>query len=147
MQTQDSVYRVLTIVILLVLLLGSAPATAALPSHHRIAAHPILEESTQVFPIAAVSEDGYWTQRASMMTARNNPGMVGANGKIYVFGGANVSGALDSVEIYDPPTDTWVPGPSMPGAKSAARAVFIDGLIYVLAGNELVYVLDPEQET
>lgn len=129
MQTQDSVYRVLTIVILLVLLLGSAPATAALPSHHRIAAHPILEESTQIFPIAEASADGYWTQRASMTTARDHPGVVGLNGKVYVFGGSNASGALESMEIYDPATDTWMPGPPMPGTKSRPNAVETGGLI------------------
>ena len=102
-------------------------------------------------PVVAQTEQqppgGYWTQRASMTTARDHPGVVGVNGKVYVFGGSNASGALDSVEIYDPATDTWTPGPSMPGAKGAPSAVAIDGLIYVLAGNKFVYRFDPSQGT
>ncbi|MDY6876162.1 MAG: kelch repeat-containing protein [Chloroflexota bacterium] len=82
-----------------------------------------------------------------MTTARDHPGVVGVNGKIYVFGGSNASGALDSMEIYDPATDTWTSGPSMPGAKSAPSAVAVGGLIYVLAGDELIYCFDPSQGT
>ncbi|MDY7077431.1 MAG: kelch repeat-containing protein [Chloroflexota bacterium] len=82
-----------------------------------------------------------------MTTARDHPGVVGVDGKIYVFGGSNASGALDSVEIYDPATDTWTSGPSMPGAKSTPSAVAGGGLIYVLGGNELVYCFDPSQGT
>jgi len=82
-----------------------------------------------------------------MTTARDHPGVVGVNGKLYVFGGSNASGALSSVEIYDPATNTWTAGPSMPGPKSAPSAVVVNGLIYVLAGNELVYRLDPQTGT
>ena len=139
----------LTVVALLFLVLALGAHTTAAPlSHkHMVALPPVEEESPQVTHTVRVSGDGYWTQRVSMTTARDHPGVVGVNGKIYVFGGSNALGALDSIEIYDPATDTWTFGQSMPGAKSAPSAVAVDGLIYVLAGDELVYCFDPSQGT
>lgn len=118
----------------------STPTRASRPTPQPTAT---TTETATFPPIPEIVGEGFWTQRASMATARDRPGVVGLNGKIYVFGGSNASGALNSVEIYNPNTDTWKAGPSMPGPKSAASAVVVNGLIYVLGGNESVYSLDP----
>ncbi len=46
-----------------------------------------------------------WTSIANPNVSRHRPGMVGANGKVYLFGGGQGSSwtaALNSVEVYDP---------------------------------------------
>ena len=60
-----------------------------------------------------------WTQKALMNTARLEHGAVALNGKIYVFGGANIDiygypVYLSSGEVYDPATNTWSPIADMP---------------------------------
>ena len=53
-----------------------------------------------------------WHTKPSMLTQRCSHGMVEANGLIYVCGGSlgnNVSGrVLNSCEVYDPATETYV---------------------------------------
>lgn len=49
-----------------------------------------------------------WTQLADMNIARSDPGAISINGQLYVIGGYNDnSGCLDSVEVYDPQSNTW----------------------------------------
>jgi hypothetical protein len=43
-----------------------------------------------------------WTNRANMSSPRYAPAAVALNGKIYALGGQNNSGALASMEAYDP---------------------------------------------
>ena len=55
------------------------------------------------------SEEGIWTMKADMPTARSCLSTSVVNGKIYAIGGmrnAN-SGPLSVVEEYNPETDTW----------------------------------------
>jgi len=68
---------------------------------------------------------------------------VGMDGKIYVFGGrewiAADKGApfLDTVEVYDPKTDTWSKRSPMPEPRNAHAAVLAaDGKIYVIGGSK-----------
>lgn len=77
-----------------------------------------------------------------MLTARDRPAAVGLNGKMYVFGGQGPTGDLDSMEIYDPATDSWSYGPAMPSARHPASAVALDGKIYVFGGDETVGCYD-----
>jgi len=69
-----------------------------------------------------------------------------------VIGGIGSSGALKSVEVYDPATDRWTSGPDLPENRSGLAAVTdADGHLYVVggrggeSGNPLdeVLVLDP----
>ncbi|MCX6650748.1 MAG: hypothetical protein NT131_03710 [Methanomassiliicoccales archaeon] len=64
---------------------------------------------------------------------------IGLDGKVYVFGGKNASIAniyMPQVQIYDPSTNTWSLGASMPEAVTIADAVAMpNGLIYVMGGN------------
>ncbi|MEO0072093.1 MAG: kelch repeat-containing protein [candidate division WOR-3 bacterium] len=78
-----------------------------------------------------------WIQKAPMPTARGIGRAVVAGGKIYVIGGCVTFGSgLNVVEIYDPVTNTWTTGPSMPvGNHDFGAAVYRDTWIYVCGGG------------
>lgn len=63
-------------------------------------------------------------------------GLVLPSGKIAVFGGAGEDGeSLASVEIYDPASATWSPGPPMSAARAYHTVTDLDGKI-ILAGGK-----------
>lgn len=67
---------------------------------------------------------GTVTAKSPMNTARMNHATAELNGKIYVFGGDNGTTALDSIEEYDPATDTWtVSSITLPQGMTGIRAV------------------------
>jgi HEAT repeat protein len=104
---------------------------------------------------------GMWTQHAPMRWPRQlHAAVFGPDGKLYVFGGYAglgwmelhegdpeqgekmareellASRALDSVEAYDPATDTWEPRSPMPeGVQNTGAALGADGRIYVVGGS------------
>jgi len=55
--------------------------------------------------------------------------------KIYVFGGANSSGVLNTVEMYDPTSDTWTAKTPMPTARRMPACGVVDNKIYVIGGE------------
>ncbi len=59
--------------------------------------------------------------------------------EIYVFGGrsGNVP-AMDTVQIYDPVTDTWRDGPPLPFPNAWMNAVTHGESIYLIGGNDFV---------
>ncbi len=84
-----------------------------------------------------------WSSKAPMPTPRFLHSAVEVNGKIYVIGGitALFGGAtnqnvkviyLDTVEIYDPATDSWTTGSLMPTPRGSAGAAS--------PGNDMIYV-------
>jgi len=96
-----------------------------------------------------------WTTAASLPTARDGLAAVaGPDGSIYTIGGANNSGDLNTVEMYDPATNAWTTATSLPTARAFLAAVAgPDGRIYALGGeigsgsvNE-VEVYDPASNT
>lgn len=73
---------------------------------------------------------------------------MGHDGRVYVFGGKNLSLPevyQYEVQIYDPTTDSWSLGAGMPNPCSLSEAVAMpDGMIYVLSGiNETFNPLQP----
>ncbi len=91
-----------------------------------------------------VLESTSWVRKADMPTPRYNHGASVVNGIIYVFGGMDSDRQpLDSVEAYDPATDTWTTKNSMPVSCSIANSVTINGLIYVYGGENGIMVYDP----
>ncbi len=81
-----------------------------------------------------------WTKKADMRTARWSPASGVVNGKIYVVGGTVAPGAgdrqnLQTVEVYDPETDTWAQGVDMPTARGWLSASLIDGKLYAVGGR------------
>ncbi|XP_016660786.1 kelch-like protein 2 isoform X2 [Acyrthosiphon pisum] len=51
--------------------------------------------------------DGVWSSVADMEICRFRPGVAVLDGFLYVFGGEKKSSIVNSVEIYDPKTNTW----------------------------------------
>jgi len=84
--------------------------------------------------------DGEWTFNADMPIPSYGAGIVAAsNGKIYVFGGHDITQGLDTDNVYDPALDSWATGmefpAKMPYASNGPGAVQGNGgNIYVIGG-------------
>ncbi len=86
-----------------------------------------------------------WTPVAAMLTPRSELAAVTATGpdgrsRIYAIGGRNADHIpLDTVEAYDPETDTWTPVAPMPTPRARlAAATGPDGKIYAIGGIDSV---------
>ena len=80
-----------------------------------------------------------WTLLADMPApVATEHSVVSVAGKIYVAGGrtsgAPGSGAVNSLQIYDIPSNTWNFGPPLPIAVSDAAAILQDSQIFVFGG-------------
>ena len=68
-----------------------------------------------------------WIQLASMGNARYNHASAAVDGKLYVFGGKieryGNEKVLDTVEVYDPVSDSWAHGPSLTSSRHDMVAV------------------------
>lgn len=83
-----------------------------------------------------------WTTKAGMSTARCFLSTVAVDGKIYVIGGGTRSDsvnlptlALQTVEVYDPATDTWTRKADMPRPGGTGSCCVTDGIIYYAGGG------------
>ena len=82
-----------------------------------------------------------WTQKADMPTPRETMTCV-VDGKIYAIGGAaatnfmeNKPWRLATVEVYDPPTDTWEKVRDMNHARAYPAIGVVNGEIYAMGGT------------
>ena len=76
-----------------------------------------------------------WHELASAPSARTEvAAAVDGDGLIVVAGGFAPE-TVATVEIYDPSTDRWVAGPSLPIAVNHAMATTVDGTVHVFGGN------------
>jgi len=71
---------------------------------------------------------------------RSGLGVGEADGKIYAIGGKtyeiNVRNQIGAwLEVYDPGTNTWTYGPSMPTARTAVATAVVGNRIYVIGGE------------
>jgi uncharacterized GH25 family protein len=68
------------------------------------------------------------------------------NGKLFALGGMNDKGKVSmQVDVFDPQSDTWTKGPSLPGAGMAgfgASAWNLDGELYVCGLRGTLYRLN-----
>jgi N-acetylneuraminic acid mutarotase len=96
------------------------------------------------FDPTANSGTGSWTEKAPMPTARagiaickvNDP--TGFKPLIYAIGGRELNdcSTLQTVEAYDPATDTWTKGLAEPKAKRwRAAGGTLGGIIYLVGGE------------
>jgi N-acetylneuraminic acid mutarotase len=79
-----------------------------------------------------------WSARAPMPTARSDPAVAEAGGKIYAIGGEiyNNCAPDGTVEAYDPATDTWATKtPMLSPHRWNAFAATLNGIIYVVGGQ------------
>lgn len=80
-----------------------------------------------------------WSSGANLTTARFYSTASELNGKIYVIGGAKIqsgsSVSLNSVEVYDPSTNSFSTAADLPTALRGASSVSANGKIYVIGGK------------
>jgi N-acetylneuraminic acid mutarotase len=114
-----------------------------------------------------------WRALAPMPTARTAAAAAEVGGKIYVFAGASVHPgqplvslspdvphrSLDTVEVYDPATNTWASRGPAPTARNHAAIGVVSGKIYLIGGRvgsanitaasntNVVEVYDPATDT
>jgi hypothetical protein len=64
---------------------------------------------------------------------RSQAGVCVVGNKLMVVGGSDFMNCLNSVEIYDPNTNTWEYGVPMITARRGAGVFFVNGLYYLAA--------------
>lgn len=76
-----------------------------------------------------------WSTAASLNHARFKHGAAAYDGKIYVFGGEDLDGAMDTLEVYDPGANTWtdLTASGKPRAHPGVAAAM--GTLWVLGGE------------
>jgi len=96
-----------------------------------------------------------WTTKAPMPTARAGGAAGVINGILFVVGGtsSSVTGGyadLNSVEAYNPTTNTWATKAPMPTAGFGMASAVINGILYVAgfsAASAAVEAYDPATDT
>ena len=80
-----------------------------------------------------------WTTKAPMPTARSDAAAGVVNNKLYVVGGSGLdSGSparLNTVEAYDPATNTWATKPAMPTRRQGLSVAVVDNVLYAIGGE------------
>jgi N-acetylneuraminic acid mutarotase len=95
-----------------------------------------------------------WTNKAFMPTPRYSPGVAGINGLLYVVGGTQGWGRVQTaLEVYDPASDTWTTRAPMPAGRSGPGVAVVNGILYVVmgqtvdVGGQTVDAYDPATDT
>lgn len=92
--------------------------------------------SVSGLPWAPASAQGGWEERAPMLTPRSEQSVAELNGRIYTMGGYSGERiASDIVQVYDPRTDSWSYGPSLPGPMHHTMAASVNGRVYIIGGE------------
>ncbi|MDA2932434.1 hypothetical protein MYX19_04685 [Nitrospinae bacterium AH-259-F20] len=86
------------------------------------------------------TSEGVEATLTPMPTPRSNLAAGVINGKLYVVGGSG--SILDTVEVYDPATDTWSTETSMPTPRQRLAAAVIAGKLYAVGGDDAGGTLD-----
>lgn len=82
-----------------------------------------------------VFEDETWSAAAELPGPREHLGAAVLDGEIWVVGGRD-DGAQSRVDVYDPDTDRWREGPSLPTATSAPAVAVVDDTLVVVGGED-----------
>ncbi len=93
-----------------------------------------------------------WELGEEMPTHRTEIAADLLDDKIYVFGGADYQkdGVIDTVEVYDPETNTWTTAAPLPIPIDHTSAVAYDGKLYLVGGflenkvsTDKLFIYDP----
>ena len=85
-----------------------------------------------VFLAAAASVPAQWTRGSSMLSTRTEVAVAAVGDLVYVAGGF---GGAQNLEIYDPRTDRWSLGASVPQRVHHAAAVALNGKLYLIGNS------------
>ncbi len=112
---------------------------------------------TVVVTSNALAQESSWETKTPMPTARSHLRAAAIDGLLYVVGGHNgVTGAVGTLEVYDPGTDTWRTAASMPGIRYGGTIGVIDGKLYMVGGwnypisgipTNTLQIYDPQTDT
>jgi N-acetylneuraminic acid mutarotase len=101
-------------------------------------------------------EAGCWSQKAPLPQQLLDAGGAALGGKLYVVAGKTASGPQSLMHIYDPTTNAWTTGASLPGpAVENPAVVAVAGKLYAFGGSTLPFsgavnnaaVYDPQTNT
>ena len=81
-----------------------------------------------------------WSTKAPMPTARYDLTSSVVNGIIYAIGGFKDGSRLNTVEAYDPSTNTWTTRTPMPTARNYLTSSVVNGIIYAIGGINSSYL-------
>lgn len=84
-----------------------------------------------------------WTSAAPAPTGIQDTGITSSEGLIYIFGlrvpqASNPGKVYPNAYVYNPESNIWKTLPSMPTARCGAAAAALNGVIYVIGGNNLI---------
>ncbi|WP_128895916.1 Kelch repeat-containing protein [Longirhabdus pacifica] len=140
----------------------------SMPTERRLL--DVAVSQSKIYAFGGFSDSGYlniieeyspdtdsWTTKSPMPTKRSMTTSVVLKNKIYVIGGHNYDELnedmrLDTVEVYDPNSNSWETKEKMITGRSHAGSVILNNKIYVLGGlsntTELntVEIYTPESE-
>lgn len=98
-----------------------------------------------------------WESRANLQDARRTFASAVYDNKVYVFGGQGPNVILNTVEMYNPETDSWIYKSPMPTERRRLACVVYDNKIYCIGGKyhrqgisqscNVLEVYDPETDT
>jgi M6 family metalloprotease-like protein len=77
-----------------------------------------------------------WNGEAPLPSAREKAVAASVGTELFVFGGANNTGSLNKLDIYDTKTDLWRRGHAMPDVRAGASAAAVGSAIYVVGGKD-----------
>ncbi|GAC1442531.1 MAG: hypothetical protein NVS3B26_00060 [Mycobacteriales bacterium] len=82
-----------------------------------------------------------WTSTTKLPAEKREISPVVLGGKIYVFGGSsNLLPQTSSVDVFDPSTSVWSPGPALRQARADGLAGVCNGSVYLAGG-----IISPSQ--
>ena len=92
---------------------------------------------------------GSWSTKASMSTPRQDPITAVINDELYVIGGQGNAGYVNTVEVYDPGTNSWTTKSSAPFSNTAweCQGEAINGKLYLYQNNRQIFVYDPHNDS
>jgi N-acetylneuraminic acid mutarotase len=85
-----------------------------------------------------------WKSIASLPQALHHPAVASYDGKIYVVGGfiSREWTPTNRLFIYDPIKNQWTEGNSMPTPRGALNALFVNGTLYAVGGQDDARILN-----
>ncbi len=98
----------------------------------------------------AQTSGGEWQTLAFMPSERQELATAVLDGKIYVIAGYGPDGrSTDTVEVYNPATDTWASAHPLPGATNHNSAAVAAGKLYVfgVGPTRRTFVYDPANDS